>query len=237
MKLCSRPSGSTLWETSPSASKPAWSRSISGFAQVNTAWNMTNSSASRMARPATGCSTTLSIRAVSVSGRSGSPTADAMMRSAVRWAARRSAVLAGAEARLSELVHAAHELAGAVALDRDRRHDRHAELAREAREIDLDAAPLREIEHVEHQHHRAPGALELEHEAERKPQVGGVGDAEQEVGHALAAEAAEHEVAGDLLVRAAAAQRVGAGQVDQVDAAAGRGEQQAGLALDGDARI
>ena len=142
-----------------------------------------------------------------------------------------------AEVLLGDLVHAGEQLRGAVTLDRDRGDDRHAELGGEPRDVDLDAAPLREIEHVEHQHHRAPGALELEHEAQREPQVGGVGDAQQEIGHALAGEPPKHHVAGDLLVGAAAAQRIGAGQVDQVDAAAGRGEQQAGLALDRDARI
>ena len=41
----------------PSASKPADSSSISGCAQANTAWNITNRMSSRIASPATGCST------------------------------------------------------------------------------------------------------------------------------------------------------------------------------------
>ena len=71
-KLCSRPSGSVSCTSSPSASKPPTSRSISGCAQANTAWNITNRiSAAGSRAPPTGCSTTASIRAVQVSGRAG----------------------------------------------------------------------------------------------------------------------------------------------------------------------
>jgi hypothetical protein len=57
------------------------------------------------------------------------------------------------------------------------------------------------------------------------------------VRHGLAGGLAEHEVAGDLLVRAAAAQRIGAGQVDDGDLAPQGGDEKTFLALDGDARI
>ena len=56
-------------------------------------------------------------------------------------------------------------------------------------------------------------------------------------GAASVASAAKHDVAGDLLVRAATAQRVGAGQIDQVNAAARRRLQHAGFAFDGDAGV
>ena len=56
-------------------------------------------------------------------------------------------------------------------------------------------------------------------------------------GSGLAGGAAEHHVAGDLLVGAAAAQRIGAGQVDQRDLAARRRDEAAFLALDRHARI
>ena len=51
-----------------------------------------------------------------------------------------------------------------------------------------------------------------------EPQVGGVGDADDAVGHLLVRHLAEHDFAGDLLVGAAAAQRIGAGQVEHRDA-------------------
>ncbi|MNY36919.1 hypothetical protein D3C86_1714450 [compost metagenome] len=65
--------------------------SIAGVAQVKTAWNMTNRMPSRMSRPATGCSRTLSILPVRVSGRSGGRTQALTMRSASRCAVRISA--------------------------------------------------------------------------------------------------------------------------------------------------
>ena len=84
-------------------------------------------------------------------------------------------------------------------------------------DIDVDAAALRDVEHVEHQRQRAAGALELEQQADGEPQIGGVGDAQHEIGRGFAREAAEHDVAGDVFVRAAAAQRIGAGQIDHAD--------------------
>ena len=82
-----------------------------------------------------------------------------------------------------------------------------------------------------------PTCFSSMHEAERDAQVGGVGDAEQQVGRLLRWRPPEHDVAGDLLVGAAPAQRIGAGQIDQIDAMAGRRLEHAGFALDGDARI
>ena len=93
MKLCSRPAGSRSCTSAPSAVKPAEIRSISGCAQVNTAWNITNKTHSRINSPATGCSSTASSRVVSVSGLAGMRTARSMMRSASRCAARNSATV------------------------------------------------------------------------------------------------------------------------------------------------
>ncbi len=73
-------------------------------------------------------------------------------------------------------------------------------------EIDGDTAPLRDVDHVEHQHHRPAGALQLKHEAEGEAQIGGVGDAQHEIRNGFIPVAAEHDVAGDLFVRAAAPQ-------------------------------
>ena len=94
-KLCSSPAGRVSWTYCPSASKLDDNSSIKGCAQANTAWNITNRIRSRIKRPPTGCSTTESIRAVQVSGRSGRLTLVAMMRSASRWVARSSAAVSG----------------------------------------------------------------------------------------------------------------------------------------------
>ncbi len=87
-KLRSSPSGSMFPASAPSQSKPALIASIGGCAQENTAWNIRNSTASRIASPNTGCSSTASIRLVTVSGLAGRVTPAAMMRSASRCRAR-----------------------------------------------------------------------------------------------------------------------------------------------------
>ena len=55
-------------------------------------------------------------------------------------------------------------------------------------QIDVDAAPARDVDHVEHEQHRPADALQFDHQAQRHPQIGGVGDAQQQVGRALAGE-------------------------------------------------
>ncbi len=59
-----------------------------------------------------------------------------------------------------------------------------------------------------------PTLLQLEHEPQREAQVGGVGDADDQVGDDVALRAAQHDVARDLLVRASgrAANRCRAGR-------------------------
>ena len=104
-------------------------------------------------------------------------------------------------------------------------------------EIDVDAAPAGDVDHIEHEHQRTADPLELDHQAQRDAQIGGIGDAQQQVGRGFARQPAEHDVAGDLFVGAAPAQRIGAGQIDQVDAMAARRLDDAALAFDGDARI
>ncbi len=81
-KLRITPSGRIWLARAESASKPAVIRSISGWAPANTAWNIRNSTASSTRTPATGCSSTLSIRPVQVSGRLGGRTQAFRMRSA-----------------------------------------------------------------------------------------------------------------------------------------------------------
>ena len=142
-----------------------------------------------------------------------------------------------ARAARRHLVDAAKQFLGAAAPHRGRGDHRHAELGRKLCQIDVDAAAARDVDHVEDEQHRPADALQFDHQTERHAKIGGVGDAEQKIGRALAGDAAEHDVAGDLLVGAAAAQRIGARQVDQIDAVAGQRAQHAGFALDGDAGI
>ena len=51
-KLCSRPAGRVSCTNCPSAAKASDNSSISGCAQANTAWNITNRISARIASPA-----------------------------------------------------------------------------------------------------------------------------------------------------------------------------------------
>jgi hypothetical protein len=103
--------------------------------------------------------------------------------------------------------------------------------------VDGHPASGRDVEHVEHQRNRPAGTFQLQQQADRQPQIGGIGDAQHEIGQGLVPGPAEHDVARDLLVRAAAAQRIGAGQVDYRNLPSSRRNKGAFLALDRDARI
>ncbi|MGY3120475.1 hypothetical protein ACVWXQ_004412 [Bradyrhizobium sp. S3.14.4] len=136
-----------------------------------------------------------------------------------------------------DLVRQRQQVGRAALAHRDRGDHGHAELLGEPLHVDGDAAAARDVEHVEHEDHRPAGALQLQQQADGQAQIGRVGHAQHEVGHGFAGRLAEHEVTSDLLVRAAAAQRVGAGQVDHRDLASQGRDEEAFLALDGDAGI
>ena len=93
IRLRSRPGGRLVPTHTPRWSKPALIASMAGWAQVNTAWNIRKSTASRMAEPAMGCSSTSSNRPVRVSGWAGGETHALRMLSASRWARRSSAAV------------------------------------------------------------------------------------------------------------------------------------------------
>ncbi len=153
-----------------------------------------------------------------------------MMRSASRWVARNCATVSGCQ-RFS-----AGGVCVCATISSVRRNNSAVPPLRTAMDVttgtpsasdsrgyvDGHATAGGDVEHVEHQHQRTAGALELEQQADRQAQIGGIGDAQHQVGHGLAGAAAEHHVAGDLFIRAAAAQRVGAGQIDDRHLAAGR---------------
>ena len=77
-----------------------------------------------------------------------------------------------------QFVGPVQQFGGAALAHRDRGDDGHAERLRQARHIHGDAAAARDVEHVEHQHQRPAGALELQQETDRQPQIGGIRDAE-----------------------------------------------------------
>ena len=152
--------------------------------------------------------------AVSGSRSPGPRTAAASRRSASRWPTRKAPASGGCQSATRRLRRcsssrrsiAGQQRIGAAAPHRHRFHDRHAELARQALDVDLDAALAGDVHHVERQHHRPADALQLERQPQRQPQVGGVGDADDQVGRDLALEAAQHDIARDLLVGRARAQ-------------------------------
>ena len=162
----------------------------------------------------------------------------ALRRAQFRHAERLPAIFAASCRCLrQQVVGQPQQIGGAAPAHGDRGHHGHAERLGKTRHIDGDAAPCRDVEHVEHQHQRPAGALQLKQQADGEAQIGGVGDAQHQIGQRLAGGASEHDVARNLLVRAAAAQRIGAGQVDQRHLPAHGRDEGAFLALDGDARI
>ena len=136
-----------------------------------------------------------------------------------------------------QCVEAEQQFIDAAAAHRRRGDDRHAELGRHAVEIDIDAAPRCDVDHVEDEQQRPPDAFELDHQPQGQAEIGGVGDTEQQIRRRLRGETPEHDVARHFFIGTARAQRIGARQIDKTDAAAGRGAQHAGFALDGHARI
>ena len=188
--------------------------------------------ANRISSPATGCSSTASSCAVSVSGWAGMLTA---ARDDAVGLALRGAQFGAAPAAASVLSDRCGRRrprassSSRCSRSRCRRGARRSAVttgtpssADSRVEVDLDAAPFGDVEHVEHQQQRPADALEFQHQAQRQPQIGGIGDADQQVGRRLALQPPQHDVAGDFLVGAAGAQRIGAGQVDDRDAAARR---------------
>jgi MoxR-like ATPase len=134
-------------------------------------------------------------------------------------------------------VHLTQQIFRAASANRNGRDHRDTQLRRELLEINLDPPPRRDVEHIEDEHHRLADPLELDHQAQGQPQVGSISHAQQQVGLRLSGQSAKHKIAGDLFVRAAAAQRIGSGQVDQIDAAAGGRLQCPGFALDRHTRV
>ena len=122
-------------------------------------------------------------------------------------------------------------------LDADGLDDRHAELVLELAGVDQNALALRDIGHVERDHHGQAEALETQHEPQVLPQVGGVGHTDNEVRRALARPPAEQHIGRDLLVGSQRIEAIGARQIENAHAPPRGRVQRPFLALDGDARV
>ena len=68
--------------------------------------------------------------------------------------------------------------------------------------VELVATLLGDIAHVERDDHRAPQALQFQHQAQIQPQVGRIDHAHQKIGRRLTRMAAEHDIARDGLIEA-----------------------------------
>ena len=99
----------------------------------------------------------------------------------------------------------------------DRLDHRYAELARRALRIDDDAFAACNVRHVERDHHRQSQALEAQHQPEVLAQIGRIGDADHEIGRALAGPAAEEHVGRDLFIRSEGIETVGAGKIENAN--------------------
>ena len=212
----------------PSASKPDVIRFISGCAQLNTAWNITNriSGQDRRVPPRDAAPPRRPRRPACRARRQAGLSARMMAR--LRAGRRADSALSGAcqvfgasgAARPASVSSSRREqLLGAAAAHGDE-VTTGTPSSRDSRATSISTPRWRgDVEHVEHQDQRPAGALEFQHQPEREPQIGGVGDADHQFRQRLAGSAAKHDVAGDFLVGAAGAQRIGARQVDQRDRA------------------
>ena len=136
-----------------------------------------------------------------------------------------------------KIVKPAQQFIDAATANRGRCRNRDPQFPRHPFNIDFDAPAVGNVNHVQHDENRTAEALELHHEPQRKPQIGCVRDAKQKVWRRFRVQTAENEIARHFLVGAARPKRIGAGQINEVNAMTGRRAKQAGLSLHGDARI
>ena len=132
------------------------------------------------------------------------------------------------------LVHlddSAEEFLHAGAVLERRGHHRHTEERAQRLQVDMIAAALELVEHVQGSHQRDVHVDQLRGEVKVALEVGGVDDVDDHVGHFLREMLPDIEFLGRI-----ARQRVGAGQVDKVEVVAE--ERGAGFGgIDGHARI
>jgi hypothetical protein len=150
---------------------------------------------------------------------------------------RRNHYLAG---RLREIVAVdrLEQLALAACADGYCFNDGDAEHLLQGCPVDLVAALLGDVAHVQGDQHRAANPLELEDEPEVQPQIGGIDDADEEVRRLLRGMATQNHVPGDSLVQARGFETIGSREVDEPVGPPGAGSDESPLlALYSDSRV
>src|SRR6185437_5344771 len=98
--------------------------------------------------------------------------------------------------------------------DGNRLDDRHTDRPGETPRIDSITSVAREVAHIECDDHRAPEALEIEHETQAQSQIRGIDHTNDEVRGLLRSVPPEHDVARDRLIEGRGLEAVGSGQIE-----------------------
>jgi len=96
----------------------------------------------------------------------------------------------------------------------------------------FDTALLGDIEHVEDEHDRRSDMLQFQRKPYGKTQIGGIRDTEKKIGNLFSWHAAQHEIARDFFIRAACAQGIAAGQIENLDLPSLRRRELTGFSFD-----
>jgi hypothetical protein len=83
----------------------------------------------------------------------------------------------------------------------------------------------------------SPRRFKTQHQSQILPQVGGIGDADHEVGRSFTRATTQEHIVGDLFIGGQRIKTVSAGQIEKANAQARGSQQGAFLALDGDAGV
>ncbi len=127
--------------------------------------------------------------------------------------------------RRFQAVEHRHQIPHAAGLDADGFDHRHAQLVGQTIGIDIDAFASGDVAHIEGNDHGQAQPLQAQRQTQILPQVGGVGDADDEVGLSLPGAAAQQHIRGDLLIGRQRVEAVGPGQIKDANAQSGRGEK------------
>jgi hypothetical protein len=95
------------------------------------------------------------------------------------------------------------------------RHHGHTESPRKLFHIDLNAAALRSVDHVERHHDRHAKVEQLREQVEIAIEIGGVQHGDNGVERALLVHAPEHRIDRDRFIGGARRKAVGSGKIDQ----------------------
>ena len=125
----------------------------------------------------------------------------------------------------------------AFALDGHCSDDRHPERRRQGGRVQHQAAPGRQVSHVQHDDAGQAQALDRQHQAQIAAQIGCVEHADDQVRALFAAGTTGQYIAGDSLIGRAGMQAVGAWQIEQAQRLACSAEQTPFLAFDGHAGV